>query len=188
MDFRLELRNVERGEGEKRTGPRFAIENLPSSSLALLRREDNDVARFWAYVIAALQTIAPSLGATTLALLESPSQAPALSMFPIKHLGEKESRREASSTHASEPDRIEIALTALINEIAATQPGVNDRNHGGSYPFILVLDDYHIIETEPSTRTNLFARPFASSWGLHLVIASRTDPPLPLSRLRGEAS
>ena len=33
---------------------------------------DNDVSRFWSYVLAALNTVAPGIGDTTLALLESP--------------------------------------------------------------------------------------------------------------------
>ena len=38
-----------------------------------LDARDNDPALFWAYLVAALQTVAPELGAGTLALLQSPS-------------------------------------------------------------------------------------------------------------------
>src|SRR5438105_3126329 len=35
--------------------------------------QDSDPSRFWTYVVAALQSIAPAVGRTTLALLQSPS-------------------------------------------------------------------------------------------------------------------
>jgi LuxR family maltose regulon positive regulatory protein len=141
---------------------------------------DNDAGRFWTYVIAALQTIAPDLGATTLALLESPQVALSLSM-PSKHRrAEKETRGELRAGKASEPDRTEAALTALINEIAATQPDDGDR------PLILVLDDYHVIETvDIHAGITFLLDHLPPTGGLHLVVAGRTDPPLLLSRLRG---
>jgi len=65
--------------------------------------------------------IAPELGANTLALLESPPLAQSLSL-PQSSAGEEGSPSEPSVGKASEPDRTEVALTALINEIAAAQP------------------------------------------------------------------
>ena len=78
---------------------------------------DNDAGRFWTYVIAALQTIAPELGATTLALLESQPLSSPLSMPPKYRRVEKAVVARAEGV--SESDRTEAALTALINEIAA---------------------------------------------------------------------
>ncbi len=50
-------------------------------------------------------------------------------------------------------------------------------------PFVLVLDDYHVISAEPVHRLVRFliehGPPFA-----HLVLLTREDPPLPLARLR----
>lgn len=66
-------------------------------------------------------------------------------------------------------------MTALINELA-DQPGADEA--------LLILDDYHVIGSEPvhaSLRFLLEHRPP----GLHLVLASRSDPPLGLARLRG---
>ncbi|MBN1178432.1 MAG: tetratricopeptide repeat protein [Anaerolineae bacterium] len=68
---------------------------------------------------------------------------------------------------------VETLLTALINDAAAR-----------ASPFLLVLDDYHTI----SERTVHEAVGFLLERQpphMHLVIASRQDPPLPLSRLRG---
>lgn len=67
---------------------------------------------------------------------------------------------------------IESILTTLANEIAA-----NPAN------FVLVLDDYHVIVSKPvdEALTFLLKNP---SPQMHLVIASREDPHLPLARLR----
>jgi len=70
---------------------------------------DNDPTRFLTYLVAALQTIAPSVGADVLAALQAPQPPPA-----------------------------EALLTALINEIATIPES-----------FVLVLDDYHLIEARP---------------------------------------
>ncbi len=67
---------------------------------------------------------------------------------------------------------IENLLTNLINQIA-TLP---DR-------FILVLDDYHLIEnTEIHQSLNFLFNHFPSK--LHLVIITREDPALPLPKMR----
>jgi LuxR family maltose regulon positive regulatory protein len=74
---------------------------------------------------------------------------------------------------ASQPEPL---LTSLINDIVAT-----------TEPFILVLDDYHVIEAPPIYRavTFLLDNLPPSEQGMHLVIATRADPSLPISRLRG---
>ncbi|HEX6384268.1 MAG TPA: hypothetical protein VF177_06330, partial [Anaerolineae bacterium] len=41
-----------------------------------LDEEDNDPVRFWAYVIAALRSVAPDVGEQALALLQSPQPSP----------------------------------------------------------------------------------------------------------------
>lgn len=49
--------------------------------------------------------------------------------------------------------------------------------------FVLVLDDYHFIHRQPiHTAVTFLLRHMPLS--LHLIISSRADPPLPLSRLR----
>jgi len=67
---------------------------------------------------------------------------------------------------------IESILTSLLNEIAALP---ND--------FILVLDDYHIIDSKPIDSALAFLIEQLPPQ-MHLVIATREDPGLPLSRLR----
>jgi LuxR family maltose regulon positive regulatory protein len=66
----------------------------------------------------------------------------------------------------------EAVLTSLINDIAA----IPDR-------FVLVLDDYHLIETQPIHDALTFLLEHLPPQ-MHLVIASRDNPLLPLPRLR----
>ncbi len=67
----------------------------------------------------------------------------------------------------------EAFLTSLINDIAAAPQ-----------PFILVLDDYHFIQTLPIHQQLTFLLEHQPP-SIHLAIVSREDPPLPLARLRG---
>ena len=64
-------------------------------------------------------------------------------------------------------------LTSLINELTEAL----------QTPFILVLDDYHLI-TSPAVHEALIFLVENIPPQMHLVILSREDPPLPLARLR----
>ena len=108
-----------------------------------LDRADNDPASFWAYVIAALRTVASGVGESALALL-----------------------------HAPPPPPIETVLTVLLNDLAAIAADV-----------VLVLDDYHVIDA-PEVQDGMAFLLDHLPPGLHVVIASRADPALPLARLR----
>src|SRR4028119_879218 len=71
-----------------------------------------------------------------------------------------------------QPPPTESILTALLNEIT-TIP----------HDFALVLDDYHVIDAEPIDDALAFLIGHLPSQ-MHLVIATREDPQLPLARLR----
>src|SRR6266480_2104492 len=71
-----------------------------------------------------------------------------------------------------QPPPTESILTALLNEIT-TIP-----DH-----FVLVLDDYHVIDAKPVDHALTFLLEHLPPQ-MHLVIATREDPPLPLARLR----
>ncbi len=75
--------------------------------------------------------------------------------------------------HSPQPPPIEAILTTLINEITGIPDG-----------FALVLDDYHVIEAQPIHDALAFLLDHLPPQ-IYLVIATRADPPLPLSRLRG---
>jgi LuxR family maltose regulon positive regulatory protein len=68
----------------------------------------------------------------------------------------------------------ESMLAGLINELAA----ILDQN------LVLVLDDYHVIQTSAIHESVAFLIQHQPPL-MHLVIATRADPPLPLARLRG---
>jgi LuxR family maltose regulon positive regulatory protein len=116
--------------------------NLPAAWLSL-DEDDNDLARFLTYLIAALQRIQPEVGTGVLALLQS-------SPLPSSH----------------------TLLTLLINDLTA----ISER-------FILVLDDYHTIETETIDQALTFFIEHLPPL-MHLVLTSRVDPNLSLARLR----
>ena len=71
-----------------------------------------------------------------------------------------------------QPPPSEVMLTALVNEIAAVPQ-----------PFMLILDDYHVIHT-PTIHQQLAFLLDHQPANLHLVITTREDPLLPISRLR----
>jgi len=73
-----------------------------------------------------------------------------------------------------QPSPIEAVLTSMINELAVTNPRI-----------ILVLDDYHLIEVQPIHDALTFFIKHLPP-GMHLVIATREDPHLPLARLRAK--
>jgi len=108
-----------------------------------LDESDNDLIRFLTYLVAALQTVNPSICKGTLLALRSPQVPP-----------------------------VEAVLTMLINDIAALPERI-----------VLVLDDYHLIGAQPIHDALAFLLRRLPPQ-LHLVIATREDPLLPLSRLR----
>ena len=71
-----------------------------------------------------------------------------------------------------QPPHIESILTALLNEITAIPQD-----------FILVLDDYHLIDSKQVDNALTFLLEH-QALQMHLVIATRQDPDLPLARLR----
>src|SRR5713226_8993041 len=104
---------------------------------------DNDPARFLAYLVAALQTIAANIGEGVLGVLQSP-----------------------------QPPPTEAILMALLNEITTLPDN-----------FVLVLDDYHVIDAKPVDQALTYLVEHLPPH-MHLVITTREDPQLPLARLR----
>jgi LuxR family transcriptional regulator, maltose regulon positive regulatory protein len=106
---------------------------------------DNDPARFWRYVVAALDQAQPGIAGRLGPLLGPPA-----------------------------PRSFEGLVTALINELAA-DPGPDE--------VLLVLDDYHLVDSGPVHESVAFLLENLPP-GLRVVVAGRADPPLPLARLR----
>jgi LuxR family maltose regulon positive regulatory protein len=74
--------------------------------------------------------------------------------------------------HAPQPPPIETVLTELLNDLGAIAGDI-----------VLVLDDYHVVDALDVQNGMAFLLDHLPPW-LHVVIASRTDPALPLARLR----
>ncbi len=72
------------------------------------------------------------------------------------------------------PRSPEGLVTALINELAA-DPGPDE--------VLLVLDDYHLVDSGPVHESVAFLLEKLPP-GLRVVVSGRADPPLPLARLR----
>ena len=115
----------------------------PAVAWLSLDSGDSDPSSYWAYVLAALRTASPGLGASAQALLESPGGAP-----------------------------ITTVLTSVINDLAGSHEDV-----------VLVLDDYHVVHAPAIHEAMGFLVDHLPPQ-LRLVIATRSDPPLPLARLR----
>ncbi len=157
----LRPRLIERLERGLRGGHRLALVSAPAgfgkttllsewadsvaepTAWLSLDEEDNDPARFLAYLLAALRQFDPSIGETAQLMLQAPQPPPPQSL-----------------------------LTSLINDLAALPTSC-----------ILVLDDYHLIQTMPIHQQLSFLLEHLPTQA-HLVIATREDPPLPLARLR----
>ncbi len=77
-----------------------------------------------------------------------------------------------TALQSPQPPSTESLLTKLLNDIAGMTGG-----------FILVLDDYHLIDSQPVDQALAFLIEHQPSQ-MHLVIATREDPDLPLARLR----
>ena len=108
-----------------------------------LDEADNDPARFWTYVVEALRTVEPGVGASALGAL---------------HLASVDLRR--------------AVLPGLLNELRAIDSLL-----------VLVLDDYHLMTEARCHRTLGFFLEHLPA-GVHVLLSTRVDPPLPLARMR----
>jgi len=107
-----------------------------------LHTNDNDLNRFWTYLIAAVDRLHPGLGADAQMVLRTPHMP------------------------------FEAVLTVLLNALS-TYPT----------PCVLVLDDYHLISAS-SIHQSVSALLDQLPPHIHLCVATRTEPPLPLAQLR----
>jgi LuxR family maltose regulon positive regulatory protein len=77
-----------------------------------------------------------------------------------------------ASLRSPQPPPIKAAVGALVNELAELPREIT-----------VVLDDYHLISSEPVHDATSFLLEHLSE-NAHLVVSGRMDPPLPLSKLR----
>jgi LuxR family maltose regulon positive regulatory protein len=96
----------------------------------------------------------------------------ALQTLPPKNGGANIGEGVLGVLQSPQPPPNESILIALLNEIAAIPDN-----------FVLVLDDYHVIDSKSIDNALTFLLEHLPSQ-MHLVIATREDPHLPLARLR----
>lgn len=87
-------------------------------------------------------------------------------------LGEGIGESALALMRSSPPQPQKLVLTVLLNDLARLES-----------PFILVLDDYHVIEEASVHELMIMFLEHLPAHG-HVVITSRSDPPLPLARWR----
>ena len=127
-------------------------QHAPAVAWVSLDASDNDLVRFWRYLLTACQSFQPDFGQSALAQLHAPQP------------------------HPFAPLALEPMLTALLNDAATlTQHSV------------LVLEDYHVVTTPQIHDTLAFVIDRLPPL-LHLVLISRSDPPLALARLRASGA
>jgi LuxR family transcriptional regulator, maltose regulon positive regulatory protein len=144
----LTLLSAPAGFGKTTLLSTWARESSGQIAWLTLDEQDNDPARFWTYVIAALRhsgSRLSSIGEATEAMLHSP-----------------------------QPALVSGALTALINELAACAQDI-----------ALILDDYQLIREQAIHDSLQFLLDHLPAC-LHVLLAGRSDPQLPLARLRAK--
>ena len=108
-----------------------------------LDQGDDDVMRFWRYLLLAARKTDDTTGTAALRRLDAVSADVERDVLPV-----------------------------FLNELTAARGEV-----------VVVLDDYHLVSSRSVHRSVAELLDHAPPQ-LHLVLSSRTDPPLPLSRLR----
>lgn len=154
LQRRLTLCSAPTGFGKTTLLSEWIRESALPAAWVSLDGYDNDPVRFFSYLIAALQTIQPDVALDLLAWLRAPQLS---TLVPPQ---------DASADWS---DRV---LIPLINEMATIHRA-----------FVLVLDDYQAIESQQIHDVVTYLVEHAPSQ-MHVAIATRCDPPLPLSRLR----
>ncbi len=104
---------------------------------------DDDIKRFWRYLLLAADRAGQELGAAALRRLD-----------------------------AAGSDVLRDVLPVFVNGVAAFPADV-----------VIVLDDYHLV-TKPQVHESIATLLDRCPPQLHLIVTTRSDPPLPLSRMR----
>ena len=118
---------------------------------------DNDIVRFWSYIVAALQTVQPDIGMAAMSVFQDSRGGPSVAQPGLQ----------------TAADQAETVVTGLINELVSLSPE----------SIVLVLDDLHVI-TEQHIHDALVLFLDHLPPNVHLVLSTRSDPPWPLARFR----
>lgn len=166
LEHRLTLLSASAGWGKTTLLTTWASGQPQKIAWVSLDDLDNDPARFWTSVIGALRTCLPmagdvAVGDVALAMLHSPEPPPILAILTTL-LNDMNDMASLAAAQSSTP------------KMPPTPP---------TEPVVLVLDDYHVIEDQAIHEALTFFIEHLPDH-VHLVLASRVDPELPLSRWR----
>jgi len=134
----------------------------------------------WIHTVGAVRSLqdvgdAPPLQVAWFSLDESDNDATRFLTYMIAALQTVEDSigsKILGALQSPQPPAPEATLTATINDIATIPCQI-----------LLVLDDYHLIEAQAIHDALTFLLQHLPP-NLHLIVATREDPPLPLARLR----
>jgi LuxR family maltose regulon positive regulatory protein len=79
-----------------------------------------------------------------------------------------------ASQRSPDPPPVEAVMGSLVNDLANARHKV-----------VVVLDDYHVVDSEPIHKAVAFLLEHLPE-NARLIVSSRTDPPLPLPKLRAQ--
>ena len=154
LNRKLTLISAQAGAGKTTLLAQWLDECPQPSAWLSLDEHDNDLLVFVSYLIGALRTVFPGACEKTLALL-SAAQTP-----PLR-----------------------VITSLLVNELDDLALAVSSERDYSAPGLILALDDYQTI-TEPEIHRLVSALLQHLPRSVHLVLATRSDPPLPLPQLR----
>lgn len=158
LDRKLTLISAQAGSGKSTLLAQW-LQQRPQPSVWLsLDEDDNNLMVFASYLCAAIQTVFPSGCEQVLDLLNAP---------------------------VAPPPR--IITTLLINELVSLCDCRNspDERADGTEGLVVALDDFHAIK-EPTIHELVSELIAYLPQCVHLVLSTRTDPPLPLAALRAK--
>ena len=143
-DRKLTLLDAPAGWGKSSLLAQWIAEDRARSRFAWVSLDpaDNDPARFWTYVLAAMLEANATLDPHAFELIQRRADLP------------------------------DVVLPTLLNELVSVEEGI-----------VLVLDDYQVV-TNSAIHDQLAFVIDRKPGSLRLVLATRSDPALPLARLR----
>ncbi len=156
LDRRVTLISAQAGAGKTTLMAQW-LEEVPNAGAWLsLDMHDNDLALFVGYLCAAVRTVYPDACGEINTLL-----------------------------HAAQTPPARVLLSSFVNQLTAyfEEHLPHEGGAAGGRRLLIALDDFHHI-TDPAIHafvTDLIAY---LPPGVHLALATRIDPPLPLARLR----
>ncbi|MFX1262379.1 MAG: LuxR C-terminal-related transcriptional regulator [Promethearchaeota archaeon] len=154
LDRKLTLISAQAGAGKTTLLVQWLGECPQPSAWLSLDEHDNDLIVFVSYLIVALRTAFPGACEKTLALLS-----------------------------AAQPPPLRVITSSLVNELDDLALAFSSEGDPSECGLILALDDYQAI-TELEIHKLVSALLQYLPRSVHLALATRSDPPLPLPQLR----